>query len=88
MKLSNSKMLRIVTPLMALLPLSCGLSGKRNASERLTNLSALHDPVTVTCIPGKVYLFEEGTIAGMGQKLHSDYSYRRAIIIGNANQEL
>jgi len=41
----------------------------------------------VTLLPDKVYQFQEGTLSGRMQKLHSDYSYRRAIIIGNANQE-
>jgi len=41
----------------------------------------------VTLLPDKVYQFQEGTLAGRLQKLHSDYSYRRAIIIGNANEE-
>jgi hypothetical protein len=38
----------------------------------------------VTLVQGKVYQFKEGTLAGRGQKFHSDYSYRKAVIIGNA----
>jgi hypothetical protein len=38
----------------------------------------------VTLVQGKTYQFKEGTLTGRGQKFHSDYSYRRAVIIGNA----
>jgi len=32
---------------------------------------------------GKVYEFKEGTLVGRkNHKFHSDYSYRRAVIIG------
>jgi hypothetical protein len=77
--------------LISLLPLvillqSCGLNDlQREKNERL-NASALYDPVTVTLIEGKQYPFAEGTLIGRGQKFHSDYSYRRAIIIGNSNK--
>jgi len=64
--------------LMAVLLPSCGLNGSRND----LNESALYDPPTVTLIDGKVYQFKEGKLPGRGQKFHSDYSYRRAIIIG------
>ena len=57
---------------------SCVLSDSPNA----LNESALYDPPTVTLIDGVTYPFEEGTLQGRGQKFHSDYSYRRAIIIG------
>ena len=67
--------------LMVLLLQSCGWSVCRK-DERL-NSSALYDPPTVTLLPDKVYLFQEGTLSGRGQKFHSDYSYRRAIIIGS-----
>lgn len=33
-------------------------------------------------MPNKTYMFVEGTLAGRGQKFHSDYSYRRALIVG------
>ena len=46
------------------------------------NRSALYDPPTVTLIEGAEYQFKEGVFVGDGQKFHSDYSYRRAIIIG------
>jgi len=36
----------------------------------------------VTLIDGVTYQFKEGQLKGRGQKFHSDYSYRRAIIIG------
>jgi hypothetical protein len=52
------------------------------AYEYDLNASALHDPPTVTLKKGESYQFEEGVLAGRGQKFHSDYSYRRAIIIG------
>lgn len=68
--------------LMVLLLQSCGSSASRSASAVSANNSALYDPPTVTLLSGKVYQFEEGTLAGRGQRFHSDYSYRRAIIIG------
>jgi len=64
-------------PMVALLQ-SCGLKGSRSA----LNESAMYDPPTVTLIEGFKYPFVEGTLMGRGQKFHSDYSYRRAIIIG------
>lgn len=68
-------------PLTALLLQSCGLNGLRN--DYNLNESALLDPPTVTLIDGVSYQFKEGQLKGRGQKFHSDYSYRRAIIIGN-----
>ena len=62
-----------------LLP-SCGSNAWRNDSS--LNESALLDPPTVTLIDGVTYQFKEGQLKGRGQKFHSDYSYRRAIIIG------
>ena len=62
----------------AVLLQSCVLSGSRNA----LNESAMYDPPTVTLIEGFKYPFVEGTLMGRGQKFHSDYSYRRAIVIG------
>jgi hypothetical protein len=41
----------------------------------------------VTLVQGKSYQFKEGTLAGRGQKFHSDYSYRRAVIIGSATSK-
>ena len=64
--------------LMALLLPSCA----SNDSQNDLNESALYDPPTVTLIKGQVYQFEQGKLPGRGQKFHSDYSYRRAIIIG------
>ena len=51
-------------------------------SQRGLNESAMYDPPTVTLIEGFKYPFVEGTLMGRGQKFHSDYSYRRAVIIG------
>jgi len=63
---------------LAMLLPSCALKGLR----RDLNESALYDPPTVTLIDGQFYQFQEGILPGRGQKFHSDYSYRRAIIIG------
>jgi endo-1,4-beta-D-glucanase Y len=52
------------------------------AYEYDLNASALRDPPTVTLAEGVTYQFKEGQLKGRGQKFHSDYSYRRAIIIG------
>jgi hypothetical protein len=52
-----------------------------NASS--ANASALYDPPTVTLIEGQTYQFKEGVLVGRkDHKFHSDYSYRRAVIIG------
>lgn len=72
--------------LMALLLPSCALNASRNASSASANRSALYDPPTVTLAPGTVYHFAEGELTGTGQKFHSDYSYRRAVIIGTSNK--
>ncbi len=50
------------------------------------NESAIYDPPTITLIKGYDYPFKEGNLMGRGQKFHSDFSYRRAIIIGNNNK--
>ena len=34
-------------------------------------------------IDGTVYRFTEGELVGAGQKWHSEFSYRRALIIGS-----
>jgi len=65
---------------LALLLTSCAWKG--SASDSSANASGLYDPPTVTTIPGEVYRFAEGDLVGRGEKWHSDYSYRRAIIIG------
>jgi hypothetical protein len=53
-----------------------------NASS--ANASSLYDPPTVSLIEGKAYEFKEGILVGRkDHKFHSDYSYRRAIIIGD-----
>ena len=67
-------------PLMAVLLPSCGSSVWGDGSG--LNASALLDPPTVTLVDGVEYQFKEGKLKGRGQKFHSDYSYRRAIIIG------
>ena len=72
--------------LMALLPsvmliVSCSSSASTNASS--ANASALYDPPTITLINGRSYQFKEGVLVGRDEhRFHSDYSYRRAIIIG------
>jgi len=58
---------------------SCGLSDSR----RGLNESALYDPDHVTLKEGKSYDFEEGVLIGRLQKFHSQFSYQRAIIVGN-----
>ena len=70
--------------LMVVLLPSCAL--KDLAGDSALNESAIYDPPTVTLIQGYDYPFKEGNLMGRGQKFHSDYSYRRAIIIGNNNK--
>ena len=72
------KILLMIWLPMAVLLQSCALRD----SQRDLNESALYDPPTVTLIDGVTYPFAEGTLQGRGQKFHSDYSYRRAVIIG------
>ena len=67
--------------LMAVLLPSCNLSDL--AGDSSLNESAIYDPPTITLIQGYDYPFKEGNLMGRGQKFHSDYSYRRAIIIGD-----
>jgi len=68
--------------LLLALPLtSCSWSALANASS--ANESALYDPPTITLKEGAIYSFKEGVIVGRkDHKFHSDYSYRRAVIIG------
>ena len=66
--------------MVALLP-SCGLNDL--VGDSALNESAIYDPPTVTLIKGYDYPFTEGNLMGRGQKFHSDFSYRRAIIIGD-----
>ena len=65
---------------VALLP-SCGLNDL--VGDSALNESAIYDPPTITLIKGYDYPFTEGNLMGRGQKFHSDFSYRRAIIIGD-----
>ena len=67
--------------LMVLLLPSCAL--KDLAGDSSLNESNLYDPATITLVKGYDYPFKEGNLMGRGQKFHSDYSYRRAIIIGD-----
>jgi hypothetical protein len=76
----NWKTKSTISLLTALLLPSCGSSVFQNDSD--LNRSSLYDPPTVTLIEGAEYQFKEGIFVGSGQKFHSDYSYRRAIIIG------
>lgn len=69
---------------MALLLPSCAL--RDLAGDSKLNESALYDPPTVTLIKGYDYPFKEGNLMGRGQKFHSDFSYRRAIIIGTGDK--
>ena len=62
---------------------SCGLNAWRLAKKENLNKSALYDPPTITLREGVQYSFAEGLLIGRGQRFHSDYSYRRAIIIGS-----
>ena len=68
-------------PLVPLLLTNCSWNELPNASS--ANASALYDPPTVTLKEGVLYSFKEGTLVGRkDHTFHSDYSYRRAVIIG------
>ena len=75
------KMKLISSLLLVLLLPSCKL--KDLVGDSSLNESAIYDPPTITLIKGYDYPFKEGNLMGRGQKFHSDFSYRRAIIIGN-----
>ena len=64
-----------------LLP-SCGLNNFTKENLGSLNKSALYDPPTVTLIDGHQYQFKEGKLDGRGQKFHSQFSYQRALTIG------
>ena len=66
--------------MVALLP-NCALNDL--VGDSALNESAIYDPPTITLIQGYDYPFKEGNLMGRGQKFHSDYSYRRAIIVGD-----
>ena len=76
-----SKMKLISSLLLVLLLPSCVLNDL--VGDSALNESAIYDPPTITLIKGYDYPFKEGNLLGRGQKFHSDYSYSRAIIIGN-----
>jgi len=77
MKLISSLLLVLLLP-------SCKLNDL--VGDSALNESAIYDPPTITLIKGYDYPFTEGNLMGRGQKFHSDFSYRRAIIIGNNNK--
>ncbi len=81
----HSKMKWIVWLPMAVLLPNCASNAYNPVSpaSAQANHSALYDPPTVTMIDGTVYNFKEGCLTGSGQRWHSDYSYRRAVIIGS-----
>ena len=88
----TSKTRSMLVPLMALLLPCCGPSASSSDSlpsasgheaVAAANHSALYDPPMVTLLPGNVYEFAEGPLTGSGQKFHSDYAFRRAVIIGS-----
>lgn len=65
--------------LLATVLVSCGSS----VSRRDLNESALYDPDHVTLKEGAYYTFQEGVLIGRLQRFHSQFSYQRAIIVGN-----
>ena len=77
----NWKIKLISLLLMVVLLPSCKL--RDLVGDSSLNESAIYDPPTITLIKGYDYPFKEGNLMGRGQKFHSDFSYRRAIIIGN-----
>ena len=76
------KMKYFVLVTLAILLASCKSSGLPKGSAERLNSSALYDPPTITLVDGQLYHFEEGSLAGRGQKFHSHYSYLRALTVG------
>ena len=75
------KIVLMLSHLLVIPLASCSWNELPNAST--ANASALYDPPTITLIEGKTYEFCEGSLVGReDHKFHSDYSYRRAVIIG------
>ncbi len=73
------KLTSLLAPLLLLQ--SCASNDWTNDSN--VNESALYDPPTLTLIEGREYQFVEGKMVGRkDHKLHSHYSYLRAITIG------
>tara|TARA_R100000458_G_C8117082_1_gene137510 strand:- start:192 stop:488 length:297 start_codon:yes stop_codon:yes gene_type:complete len=70
---------------VALLP-SCASKGWRSASDLSATNSAIYDPPHVTLKKGVEYQFVEGVLLGRGQKFHSEWSYRRAVVIGEGGK--
>ncbi len=68
--------------LMVVLLPSCGSNVFRN--DTTLNESALYDPPHITLKEGVEYRFSEGVLIGRGQKFHSEWSYRRAVVIGSS----
>ena len=78
------KMSLLASLLTAALLASCSSSVWHDEFVESVNDSALYDPPTITLVEGVPYSFVEGTLIGRkNHKFHSDYSYQRAIIIGN-----
>jgi hypothetical protein len=70
------------TPLLLAALLLTNCASKDSLPDFDLNASALHDPETIHLLDGVEYKFAEGTLMGRGQRFHNDYSYRRAVIIG------
>jgi len=81
-----SKMKWIGLLLTAVLLQSCASTAWRNASGLSATNSALYDPPHVTLKKGVEYQFAEGVLVGRGQKFHSEWSYRRAVVIGEGGK--
>ena len=69
--------------IVSLLSVMALVSCVSNVSRKDLSESALYDPDHITLKEGVSYEFEEGVLIGHLQKFHSQYSYQRAIIIGN-----
>jgi len=77
-----------LTPLLLTVLLLQSCVSKDSLPDLPVNDSALYDPETIHLIEGVEYKFAEGTITGRGQRFHNDYSYRRAVIIGEKGNPL
>ena len=82
--LSKIKWTRLLLT-VPLLP-SCGLNAWHSESGLSATNSALYDPPHITLTDGVEYNFKEGKLTGRGQKFHSEWSYRRAVVIGDGGK--
>jgi len=73
-------------PMVLLLP-SCGWKGPASSTNASANYSAAYVPPTLTLLPHVPCRFKEMTVEVTEEtRVHSDYAFRQAVIIGDQSQ--